>query len=482
MAGFFDQPRRGGQGRARRPTKQVPLPPPRPQAQPDGDYTHRRRQIQDHYRRIIELDAEHRALVERAAPILPVFRSYYDILFSDLHRVVHRVIGYDLKRGDWYFSDYAARDMDVWTRVHAAWVAISSYLEDMEKFGMNEETRERLGTPRGGNAVRLANLNSWRNQLHQIFNPRQEFSGHPLPRVAPEEVDSRVVGLEHALADHAETFRDLNISLSSTGRLPDYGTAYGRLPGVSVDSTRGSYGWGGVPGAHYRKLVDDQRKAAERMAQISDYMLQAVQTVRSSYNDLLSSIEILLVIVIAFSAAVLGIMWQKYRALVMALLAAVGLGPGAPAAQVAVRASVIMVILTFISTAFLQSAALTNGFITLIKNESTLAPARARYLNQIDTWKTESSRLPSNRWPNPLKDVGTPVMVFQPGEGWRVGYRPEHHGLRSALEYGRQAPDYDERPWYPRPWLEPRPEPVPPEPPEQRDPPPYEMPGHYQVP
>lgn len=411
-------------------------------------YEARRQQIREHYRKLMESDAKLRAVVDQAKPVLPVFQSVYDTLFSDLHRISHRVLTYHFRQGDWYFAEYAARDMDVWTRVHATFVTMSSYLEHEQGFALNEETRARLGSQAGGHAIRLANLNSYRNALNSIFNPQQQFSSQSLPRLTPEEVDPSLAGINADVDQNRELLRRLGITLNSTGALPDYGTPMSTIPAGGGDSSKGNYGWGGGPGDNYRKILDEQRKAAERMAQISDYMLQAVQTVRSSYNDLLSSVETLLIVTAAFAAGVLAAVSGLLKWLLLRILASVGLGPAAPAFVVASTLAAVVAVVKFVGTTLMASAALTNGWVLVYKNESTLAPAKARYLNQVETWKGDTSRLPGGRWPNPLTEVGTPEMV-QGGDGYRVAWRAADRpgvGLGNALNYEGQS--LDATPWW----------------------------------
>jgi hypothetical protein len=440
-----------------------PLPRSRPSAAdrtpsrgPAEDvYVRRREKIQELFQRLNALDSLHRRLVERAEPILPQFRQPYDILLSGPHRVAlswwHR-----MGQGDWYFSDYAAHDMDVWTKIHASFLAMGSYLNDTKNFAKNAETRERLSTARGGTAIRLANLNSYRNQLRDILSTSVHLSNQP--PLSPEEYDRSLKGLDKEVARSQDAFDDNNITLSQTGRLPDYGTPAHRPPTMGADNSLGNYGWIGVPGENYLKLLEQQHQAAERLEDISSFMAQAIRTVRSSFNDLLSSVEVMLMVFVAFFVIVLQTLitiFVWYIQAQAAAAAAAVTGVPAAAGAAAARLQAILMITTVISTGLTQSASLTNGFVVLFKNESTLGPAATGLLNQVADWQKETSRFPGGRWPNPLKHVGTPEMAVTPGDaftpgGWQVAYSARDRGFKTALEYERQAPSLD-RPWWPEP-------------------------------
>jgi len=436
---------------------------------PEAEFVARRDEIRRTYEEIVRKEAEFRAEVEAYQAVIPDYSMFYVRVARPLYLLAHRIID-KFGTGDWNFDDLSARDMAAWRRIHAYFLILSSYLQDMQSFGGNYETLARLASPGAAEELRRGNLEAYQraelNVLHE-FGVRQ---------VRQEDLDNELKRIEISLEDYQKLVAQQGLNFS--GRLPHHGFAYPRNAGGSGHA--GSFAWAGSGGENYRARLREQELAAARMAQISNYILFAIQGTRSSFNDFLSGVQVFVSTILATIVTLL--VWARLiriqfllllRAATAIVVAGVIANPVAAAAAAAARAAAVEAWRKV--KFFLIFAAITpvvtglyGQFVVLDKNYQTLRPIRERFRVQLRNWMNDTAALPNGRWPNPVSDIQFPGMAQDRSGRWSVATTPIGRGLHSDAAVRGYRSDRSYRGpdggWWPDPPPQP---PLPPDPPIQ---------------
>lgn len=370
-------------------------------------YATKRAAIEDAYKKIYDNEAAFNALVKKTQYVLPPVVTVMDQLMP-LYRVVHRLWA-DFENGDWYFDDLAAHDVETWERINQAFLKLGDYLGAMENFGNTEEDNETLRTGTGGNDVRQSIDRAAHNAV-------LELTGQKAP-------DDTANGYDPATGGR---FPGGDISFPPDGRTPT--------------TSGGSNPWLGSPGRNYQAALGPQAEAANILGQLALSMNNDLTTVRSSYNDYLSAVQMFLVTVLGFVVTVV----VTVMALVKEYIAAISspafltVGPAIMAAFVAQLGAIISAVASTV-------VACVAFYIQNLKNKDTLVPSIQKLEGHIETAKA-TTKLASGHWPNPLNRVQFPEAAQNRSGYWVIAASAGDRGLDSTRDYW--ANRNVEEPWW----------------------------------